>query len=368
MIDKPGRLVSIDIVRGITVAFMILVNNNGSGELSYRALNHAQWNGFTPTDLVFPTFLLIMGASLLLSKRVLTARAALPHILRRTVLLFLLGLVVNGFPFFHLGTLRIYGVLQRIAVCYLLASLFLLATRRMSVWAATAAVLLAGYWALLRFGPVPGHGVPVRDFPLLDPDLNPVAWLDRHTFPGRLYEGTRDPEGLLSDAPALATTLLGMLAGAWITGVRTAREKASGLLAAGSALVLSGALWNLEMPINKKLWTSSYVLYAGGWSLLLIGVVFYLVEVRGAKGRGWTPFVVLGTNAITAYVFSELLASAVSVIDVHPRLNLQQWLYLHIFMPIVNPAFGSLVYSLAFVLVCLLPVVVLYRRRIFLKL
>ncbi len=368
MIDKPGRLLSIDIVRGITVAFMILVNNNGSGELSYRALNHAQWNGFTPTDLVFPTFLLLVGVSLVLSKRTRTAREALPHILRRTALLFLLGLVVNGFPFFHLGTLRIYGVLQRIAVCYLLASLLLLATRRVGVWAWTAAALLAGYWALMRFGPVPGHGFPVRDFPLLDPDLNPVAWLDRHIFPGRLYEGTRDPEGLLSDAPALATTLLGMLAGVWITGVRGLREKALGLLAAGTALVLSGALWNLEMPINKKLWTSSYVLYAGGWSLLLMGLVFLLVEVRGLKGRGWTPFVILGTNAITAYVLSELLASLISVVDVHPRQNLQQWLYTHVFMPIVNPAFGSLLYSLAFVLVCLVPVAVLYRRRVFLKL
>ncbi len=366
------RLTSIDVLRGITVGFMILVNNNGSGELSYRMLNHAQWNGFTPTDLVFPTFLLVMGTSMILADRARLARGQegtpLPHVLRRTLWLFLLGLVVNGFPFFHLHTLRVYGVLQRFAVCYLLASLLLRTTRRPAAWACTAAVLLAGYWALLRFGPVPGHGFPLSNFRLLDPDLNPVAWLDRHLLPGRLYEGTRDPEGLLSDLPALATVLIGMLAGAWITGLRTLRAKAVGLLVAGATLVSAGALWNFELPINKKLWTSSYVLYAGGWSLLAMAALFYLIEVRGSGGRAWKPALVLGTNAITAYVFSELLASAFGVIDVQPHRSLQQWLYLHIFMPVVNPAFGSLLYSLAFVLMCWLPVALLYRKRIFLKL
>lgn len=374
------RLLSVDVLRGVTVGFMILVNNNGNNDLAYRALNHSAWNGFTPTDLVFPTFLFIMGISLVLSSGTRIERSGgsdrtgitVSHTLRRFALLVFFGLIVNGFPYFHLSTLRIYGVLQRIAVCYLLASLLLVLTRRAAAIVVVTVALLVGYWILLRYVTVPGHGLPVRDFPLLDRDINLTAWIDRHVFPHRLFEGTRDPEGLLSDLPSLASTLLGVITGLWLRGMHSLRAKAIGMAVVALALLLTGQVWNIAFPINKKLWTSSYVLYAGGWSLLFFALSYYLVEIRGwGKGPGrsslW-PALVLGTNAITAYVLSELLSSAVSVFHVNAQQSFQEWIYGLVFRPIVNPAFGSMVYSIVFVLVCWVPVYVLYRKKIFLKL
>jgi predicted acyltransferase len=367
------RLLSIDVLRGLTVAFMILVNNNGNNDLAYRALNHSPWNGFTPTDLVFPTFLFIMGISMVLSYSAHRARGAnnaamLPGILRRFALLFFFGLVVNGFPYFHLGTLRIYGVLQRIAVCYLLAALLQLITDRIAPRVALFLAAVIGYWILLRFVPVPGYGVPGRDVPLLDHDINLVAWLDRQIFPHRLFEITRDPEGLLSDLPAFATTLLGLLAGTWIKQIRPAVQKVVGLLGAGLTLVVLGLLWAQSIPINKKLWTSSYVLYAGGLGAILFAIFYYLVEIRHARGRWTYPLLVFGTNAITAYVISELLSSAVSIFKVNPAQSFQQYVYDSWFIHLGNPAVGSLIYSLLFVAVCFIPTWLLYRKRIFLKL
>ena len=326
-----------------------------------------------PTDLVFPTFMFIMGISLVLSlsgrlAKGATASDILPHALRRFVLLIFFGLVVNGFPYFHLSTLRVYGVLQRFAVCYILAVLILLATRKVSVMVGLAATLLIGYWVLLRFVPVPGHGLPVRDFPFLDHDLNLTAWIDRHVFLGRLYEGTRDPEGLLSDLPSLATVLLGMITGIWLRTNRSPQAKALGLLAAAVCLLIAGYVWNFSFPINKKLWTSSYVLFAAGWSLLALTITYFLIEVRKLPKAWTTPALVFGMNAISAYVLSELLAGAFYSILITPHQTLQQWLYLNLFQSIGTAAFGSLLYSLAFVFVCWLPMLVLYRRKIFLKL
>jgi predicted acyltransferase len=367
------RLLSIDVLRGLTVAFMILVNNNGNNDLAYRALNHSLWNGFTPTDLVFPTFLFIMGISMVLSFSAHRAKATsnivmLTSIGRRFALLIFFGLVVNGFPYFHLDTLRLYGVLQRIAVCYLLAALLQLVTDRIAPRVVLFFAAVIGYWVLLRFVPVPGHGVPGRDFPLLDHDINLVAWLDRHIFPHRLFEKTRDPEGLLSDIPAFASTILGLLAGAWIKQVRPAGQKLMGLFGAGVVLAVAGLLWSESFPINKKLWTSSYVLYAGGLSILLLAVAYYLIEVRQLRGRWTYPLLVFGTNAITAYVISELLSSAVAVFKVNQTQSFQVYVYSHYFIHLGTPAIGSLIYSLLFVAVCYVPAWLLYRKRIFIKL
>jgi len=371
---KPSsRLLSIDVMRGITVGFMILVNNNGQNELAYRAMNHSLWNGFTPTDLVFPTFLFIMGISIVLSFGASKARSTpkseqLLHILRRFALLVLLGLVVNGFPYFHLDTLRIYGVLQRIAVCYLLASLLQLVTNRIAPRIVLLVLALAGYWVMLRWIPVPGHGMPVRDFPLLDKDLNLVAYVDRHIFPHRLYEGTRDPEGLLSDLPSFASTLLGMIAGWWLTTTRPLSAKFKGLAISGVLMLAAGLLWSQSFPINKKLWTSSYVFYAGGWSVLILAACYFALEIKQWKGRWTYPWLVFGTNAITAYVLSELLSSAVSDFHVNAAQSFQQFVYSGFFYHIGTPAFGSLVYSILFAAVCWIPAWLLYRRRIFIKL
>jgi predicted acyltransferase len=368
-----ARLVSIDVMRGITVAFMIMVNNNGQNELAYRWMNHSPWNGFTPTDLVFPAFLFIMGVSLVLSRRARGVRKTatlvdLGRILRRTALLFLLGLVVNGFPYFHLDTLRIYGVLQRIAVCYLLAALLELLTRRTCIYISLFLFCLASYWILLRWIPVPGHGMPVRDFALLDPDVNLAAYVDRHIFPHRLYELTRDPEGFLSDMPSFASTLLGMIAGLWLTGGRAAATKLRGMLAGSVVLLSTGLLWSQSLPINKKLWTSSYVLYAGGWSVLILAACYLILEMKPGHRRWTFPWLAFGTNAIVAYVLSELLSSALADFHVNAQLSVQQYLYQGFFQNIGTPAFGSLIYSILFTAVCWIPAWLLYRRHIVIKL
>jgi predicted acyltransferase len=376
---RPARLLSLDFLRGLTIAFMILVNNNGDEVRAYWPLKHAAWNGFTPTDLVFPTFLFLVGISTVFSTSSRLAQGATRqslflHVVRRSIILFLLGLVVNSFPFFHLSSMRFYGVLPRIAICYLIvASLYLISPG----WrgkAALAVAALAAYWILMRFVPVPGYGVPGHDIPLLDRDANLTAWLDRHIFTAsHLYERTRDPEGLLSTIPALATALLGLLTGIWLRTQRTLVQKTGGIAIAGLTGILLGGLWNFAFPINKKLWTSSYVLFAGGLSLLLLALSLTIVDLpeRNAgkqdRSRLLKPFFIFGTNAIAAYVFSELLAAAIASIHLNSGLNLQQYFYQSILRAVPNIAFASLLYSLLFVIVCWLFIAVLYRRKIFLK-
>ncbi len=234
------------------------------------------------------------------------------HTVQRAAILFLLGLVTNGFPFFVLTHLRIYGVLQRIAICYLVVGLFYLWDRSAASKIVALAGTLIGYWLLVRWVPVPGAGLPGRDIPFLDPDLNLVAWLDRHLFPFHLYEdwtthNLRDPEGLLSDIPAVGTVLLGVLTALWLRGRRTATAKALGLAAGCVACLAAGYLWSIWFPLNKKMWTSSYVLVAAGWSLAVLTLVYWAVELRGWR-KGWTwPWLVFGSNAIVIYMFSELL-------------------------------------------------------------
>ncbi|MGD0786828.1 MAG: heparan-alpha-glucosaminide N-acetyltransferase domain-containing protein [Terracidiphilus sp.] len=373
------RLLSLDVLRGITIAFMIMVNNNG-GSGSWGFMNHAAWNGLTPTDLVFPTFVFVVGASIIFAFDARLARGATRasvvwHTVRRAGILFLLGVVVNGFPFFKLDHLRIYGVLQRIAFCYLAVGLFYLWDKR--VWTKMAAIgaLLAGYWILLRWVPVPGAGTPGRGIPFLDPDRNLVAWLDRQIFPYHLYEdwtthNLRDPEGLLSNLPAAATALIGLLAGLWLRSGRAAKAKTVGLAVGAAACLASGYLWSLCFPLNKKMWTSSYVLVAAGWSLVLLTVVYWAVEQKGWR-KGWTwVWLVFGSNAIVAYMVSELLPSALDSITVHaggPARSLREVLAAPIFAHIPNPGWAAFAYSVSFTAVCFVPVWALYRKKIFVK-
>lgn len=366
------RLISLDVLRGITIAFMILVNNNGS-ESAYWPLKHSLWNGWTPTDLVFPTFLFVAGVSLVfsfesrLAKGVSKASLFL-HALRRSVILFVLGLVVNGFPSFPWHTLRIYGVLQRFAVCLLIASVIYLWAHGKKVGTIVSVIVVAliGYWIVMRWIPVPGYGLPTRDIPLLDKDANWVAYIDRHIFPGRLYEGTRDPEGLLSDLPALGTALLGMLTGIWLRAKKSEQAKFIGLFAAAIAALLLGKIWGHWFPINKKLWTSSYVFFAAGCSLLGLSICYWLIEIKKWKS-GWTfPWLVFGSNAIALYVFSELLPSLFSHVHVGSK-TLGQFLYVNVFMRIPDPALASLAWSLSIVAICFIPGLILYKKKIFIK-
>ncbi len=379
------RLVSLDVLRGITIAFMIMVNNPG-GSGAWTQMRHAAWNGLTATDLVFPTFLFVVGASIVFSTQARLqrgeSRAKLAwHTVRRAVILFLLGIVVNGFPAFELDHLRFYGVLQRIAICYLIVSLLYIWDRRVWTKVALLIVVLAGYWVLVRYVPVPGAGTPVRNIPLLDKDQNIVAWLDRQLMPGHLYEefdthNARDPEGLLSDIPAVGTTLLGLLAGLWLLrGWLPLKVKAMGLAAGAAACLASGYLWAHWFPLNKKMWTSSYVLVAGGWSLLLFAVLFWLLEHHSwglkaqKKGITW-PFLVFGSNAIVAYMISELLGSALDLIHFTAggrQVSTIPYVYHHVFMHIADSGWRALAYSVTYTAVCFIPAWILYSRKIFIK-
>lgn len=369
------RLVSLDVLRGITIAFMILVNNNGDEEHAFGQLQHAAWNGWTATDLIFPTFLFLVGVSIVFAfesrlERGSSRQSLFFHTLRRAAILFLLGVVLHGYPFFHLHTLRIYGVLQRIAICFLLASVLYLWDRRAASKVAIVVTLLLGYWILLRWVPVPGLGVPGRDIPLFDPHANLTAYIDRHVFPGRLYNGYRDPEGILSMLPALATTLLGVLTGIGLRSKRNAQQKALWVAIAGISGIALGLIWNPWFPINKNLWSSSFVLFAAGCSLTGLAICYWAVEIKQWR-RGWTyVWLVFGSNAISAYVLSEFLSATLSAIHVHVgtgKLNIQQFLFRRLFVPGHDLAVASLLYSICFVLVCFLPMAVLYHKRIFIK-
>lgn len=383
---KPERLLSIDVLRGLTIAFMILVNEQG-GSAPFFELSHASWNGFTATDLVFPTFLFLVGLTTVLSTAARLARGAARrelffHALRRACLLILFGFVVNNFPFFHLASARYYGVLPRIGICYfVVASLYLLSPR----WkdkAAIAVGCLVGYWILMRFVPVPGFGVPTHAIPINDHDANLTAWLDRQIFSApHLYERTRDPEGLLSTIPAIATTLFGMLSGLWLRTAFSNTRKAANLALGGALFLCLALAWNPFFPINKKLWTSSYALFAGGWSLLLLAISIYIVDIlrlgraSSDSHRAENPrhpliyrvLLVFGTNAIVAYLISELGDSLLSAIHLSSGRNLKLAAFHAVTQLVPHPGWSSFLYSALYVALCWLLVLPLYRKRIFVR-
>ncbi|SFS15072.1 Predicted acyltransferase [Granulicella pectinivorans] len=384
------RVLSIDVLRGVTIAFMILVNDPGDWLHVYAQLDHAVWNGWTLTDLVFPTFLFLVGASTVFS---LDARIAkgncrktlAGHIFLRALKIFALKMALTIVPYFHMTHLRIYGVLTRIALCYLIGGLILLATRNMRVLAALSAAILAGYWALMRFVPIPGIGRPMRDVPFLDMNNNLAAWLDRavndlcqrtiHT--GVLYEHTRDPEGLLSTLPAVATVLIGAMAGLWLKQHFAAPGKArNGLILGGFISFAAGLAWNPWFPINKNLWTSSYVLMAAGWALFGLGVFFWLIDVQRLHetriGHWLTkPALIFGSNAITAYAMSAIIVKTLAyfkVQDGDKLTSVSGWIYHHLFASTGSTDNTSLAFAIVFVAVCFIPNWILYRKHIFLKL
>ncbi|HUG42404.1 MAG TPA: heparan-alpha-glucosaminide N-acetyltransferase domain-containing protein [Longimicrobiales bacterium] len=365
-----GRLVSLDAFRGLTIAAMLLVNDPGSWSYVYGPLRHAEWHGWTPTDLIFPFFLFIVGVAMTFSfgKRRREGKdrwALLRKAARRALVLFALGLLIHAFPWYDvdLATLRIPGVLQRIAVAYLAASAIVLFTGLRGQIVAAAALLL-GYWALLALVPVPG-GVAGD----LTPDGNLAAWLDR-TILGtdHLWSQSRtwDPEGILSTLPAVATVLSGVFTGRWLRSGRSGGAVTVGLLAAGVAAVAVGMLWGLFFPINKNLWTSSYTVFTSGMALLLLGLCYWVIDVRGLK-RWATPFVVFGVNAIAAYFLSALFARVIGMIDVGGGVTLKEWAYRHLFASWAGPLNGSLAFAVAFVLLWLGFMWPLYRRRIYIK-
>jgi len=381
------RLLSIDVLRGITIAFMIMVNNNG-GSGSWGFMNHAQWNGLTPTDLVFPTFVFVVGASIVFAfharmKRGATRAELARHTVYRAVVLFALGMVVNNFPFFHWQYMRFYGVLQRIAICYLVVGLFYIWDQKASTKVVALVVSLVGYWVLIRWVPVPGAGMPGRDIPFMDVRNNLTNWLDRLVMPHHLYldydtidpHNTRDPEGLLSDLPAFGTCLLGVLAGIWLRGQRAAKSTLGGLAAAAVGCLAVGYLWSMEFPLNKNMWTSTFVLVAAGYSLTVLTLSYLLMDVLGwGRGEGSKrfvyPFLVLGSNAITAYMFSEIVPGVLDRIHftADGRLtNPMAWLANHVFIHMPTPGWAAFAFSFTTLAYCFIPVWIMYRKKIFVK-
>jgi predicted acyltransferase len=354
------RLFSLDLFRGTTIAAMIVVNNQ-NGE-SYWPLQHAAWNGWTPTDLVFPFFLIIVGVSLVFSfesrlERGSSRRALVIHTARRSIILFAIGLGLNGLAGLPTGTWRIPGVLQRIAIVYFFAALVLLfSSLRTSV--VLIVMLLVGYWVLMRYAPVPGYGLPGRDIPLLHPDANLAAYLDRKLMLGHLWEKTRDPEGILSTLPAIATGLCGVLTGQWLRLQRASKSKVIAMVAVGLSGVIAGQLWSIWFPINKKLWTSSYVLFTAGCALICLAICCWISDVKMHRGPWAKPLVILGTNAIVAYVISELLGG---------WLSWKGITFLRSPASLDSPQVASLLHSIVVLGLCFVPVWWLYQRRIFVK-
>lgn len=402
MTEARERLTSLDVFRGLTVAGMLLVNDPGSWSAIYPPLEHAAWNGWTPTDLIFPFFVFIVGITTQLSMGARRARgdgdgAIRRQILRRGALIFLFGLLVNGFPFFTWGSVegvtdpsffqrftdrfehwRIMGVLQRIGVAYVISAL--IATRvRVRTQLGTTAAILLGYWFVMTALPVPGSNGTPGHLLLDKPEATMAAYWDRVFLDwSRFGMGnhlwvqsvTWDPEGILSTAGAVGTALLGNIAGWWLSQSRALTDRVNGLFAGGALAMMLGLVWNWVFPINKSLWTSSYVMFTAGLAAVSIATIMWLVDIQG--WRRWTrPFVIYGTNPMVAFVGSGVLARLIyTLIRVDydgQTVSLQTAIYRGLYASWLSPVNASLAFALTFVLFFFVILTVLYRRNIVFK-
>jgi predicted acyltransferase len=390
------RLLSLDVFRGITIAGMLLVNDPGTWSAIFPPLEHAEWNGWTPTDLIFPFFLFIVGITTHLSMSARRARgdddpALMKQILRRGVIIYLLGFAMAMFPFYQWGTIqslpnatawdrivyriehvRLLGVLPRIAIVYICAGLLTLKTS-LKQQIIIIATLLFGYWFAMTLLPVPGENAIGAQL-LHTHDRNLAAYLDRlilttnHTWTGSV---TFDPDGPFSTLPAIATAMLGVIAGTWIARKdKPLLERISGLFAAGAIGMVVGLMWNWSFPINKNLWTSSYVVFTAGMACVTLATVMWLVDYAGVKW--WTkPFVVFGVNPIVAFVGSGVMARLVYTLwHVNYQgksVAVQDAFYQAVFLPWLPPRVASLAFALTYVLLWYGILLVLYRRKIILK-
>ena len=365
------------------MASMVIVNNPGDWGNVYAPLLHAEWHGWTPTDLIFPFFLFIVGVSITLSRK----SASWGSILRRTAIIFALGLFLAGYPRFDLDRWRIPGVLQRIALCYLAGAAIYRMTssdRRWTLYRPTrqrsaqlsvstqgivittvALALCLAYWAVMMLVAVPGGAAGD-----LSPEGNLAAWLDRTLMAGHLWRPRWDPEGLLSTIPAISTTLLGVVAGLVLGSPRSPERRAWLLALGGLVGIALGYIWNIAFPINKNLWTSSYAVFTAAAASLLLAAFYWIIDVKGWK-RWTTPLVILGVNAITLFVVSGLLVKTLNLIRVAGPdgrdISVSRWAYLNWFVPLADPKNASLLYACANLVVLFALLAWMYRQRIVLK-
>jgi predicted acyltransferase len=359
------RLRSLDAFRGLAIAGMILVNNPGSWSYVYPPLDHAPWHGWTPTDLVFPLFLVAVGVSLTFSfgrrlREGATRTGLFRKIVTRSLFLTLIGVALNFIPSFDVHTLRYSGVLQRIGLVYFVAaSLYLvLAPRALAV---LGAALLVGYWLAMTLVPVPGYGPGV-----LEPIGNLAQYIDSHLLAGHMWKADWDPEGFLSTVPAVVSCLMGIHAGLTLQRAEAPEARTARLALSGFGALVLGWLWSFWFPINKSLWTSSYVLFTGGLALLILAILYWWIDIR--RRRAWsTPLCVFGVNALLAFVLSGLLARLLIAWKIGDT-SARGWIYEHWFASWAGPLNGSLVFALAYVVLWYLVLLVLDKRGWYVKL
>ncbi len=370
--EPSKRLVSLDAFRGLTIAAMILVNNPGSWSTIYGPLKHAAWHGWTPTDLIFPFFLFIVGVAIVFAfssrlEKGVVKKKLYGKIIRRTLILFGLGLFLSLFPYFEFTHMRIPGVLQRIALVYLFASIIVLHASIRAQVGITVGILVL-YWILMTQVPVPGYGAGI-----LEKEGNLAQYVDQLILAGHMWSQSKtwDPEGLLSTLPAIATGLTGVLTGHWLRSTHSPWTRARGMLAAGGILLVVGLIVSIWFPINKSLWTSSFVLVTSGCALMLLALLYALIDVKGYKK--WTyPLLVYGMNPITVFVLSGLLAKCMVVCwsvtqSDGSTITLKGWIYQNLFLSWASPINASLFFALSYIVFWFLLMAILYHKRIFIK-
>lgn len=375
---QQQRLLAVDVFRGLTVAAMLLVNNPGSWSAIYPPLQHAAWNGWTPTDLIFPFFLFIAGITTHLSISARIARgdddaAIRRQILKRGALIVLFGLLLATFPwnFTRILNVRIPGVLQRIGVAYACAALFTLRTT-LKQQVIILVTLLYGYWFAMTLLPVPGAGGGIGANLLDEGPRTLAAWVDRALLDGHLWVSSKtwDPEGPLSTIPAIGTAMLGVMAGRWLGTDRSLSERLSGLFAVGTLAIVAGLIWDWSFPINKSLWTSSYVVFTAGMACVTLATITWITDVH--RVTKWTqPLVIYGMNPMVAFVGSGIMARTIYTlwkVEYEGQVvSVQSAVYQSLFASWLSPRNASLAFALTFVLLWYGILSILWRRKIILK-
>lgn len=365
---KKERLIALDVLRGITIAAMILVNTPGSWAYVYWPLLHAKWDGFTPTDAVFPFFLFIVGVSIHFAFKNFNPedhKIALKKIIKRTIIIFSIGLFLNLFPKFNFETVRYFGVLQRIAIAYGIGATICLYLNKKNILYVAASILIV-YWAILYFL------VPENPF---GPETNLVGKIDLYLFgKNHIWKGLGfpfDPEGLLSTLPSVSTVLIGSLTGAFLSMSASITFKIKKLILYGIALVVLGYVWGFVFPINKSLWSSSFVCFSAGWAMLILALLIWIIDVK--KYTTWSqPFIHFGTNSLFIFVFSGLYVKTMIYLVKIPNgegksTSALSYIYQNIFVPIAGNMNGSLLFAIAHIIFFWSLVYILYKRKIFIK-